>query len=43
MILRKAVFPSLQAGVNVNKFGRVQGIAGAGLWWNSIGLYLTGF
>jgi hypothetical protein len=43
VISHKAVFPSGQVGVNVNKFGRVQGIAGTGLWWNSIGVYLTGF
>jgi hypothetical protein len=38
-----AIFPSVYAGVNVNKFGRVQGLAGAGLWWNKIGFYLAGF
>lgn len=43
VISHKAVFPSGQVGVNVNKFGRVQGLAGAGLWWNRFGLYLTGF
>jgi hypothetical protein len=43
VISRKAVFPSGQVGLNVNKFGRVQGLAGAGLWWNRFGLYLTGF
>jgi hypothetical protein len=43
VVSHKAVFPSGQAGVNINKFGRVQGIAGAGLWWNNIGAYLTGF
>jgi hypothetical protein len=43
IISHKAIFPSGQVGVNVNKFGRVQGIAGAGLWWNRCGLYLTGF
>lgn len=43
VISREAVFPSGQVGVNVNKFGRVQGLAGAGLWWNRLGLYLTGF
>jgi hypothetical protein len=43
VISRQAVFPSGQVGVNVNKFGRVQGVAGAGLWWNNIGTYLTGF
>ncbi len=43
VISRKAVFPSGQIGVNVNKFGRVQGVVGAGLWWNRLGLYFTGF
>lgn len=43
VISRKAVFPSGQVGLNVNRFGRVQGVAGAGLWWNRCGLYLTGF
>jgi len=38
-----AVFPSTYAGVNVNKFGRVQGLAGAAIWWNKIGLSLAGF
>ena len=37
------VFPSTYVGVNVNKFGRVQGLAGAGIWWNGIGLSLAGF
>jgi len=39
----EAVFPSTYVGVTVNKFGRVQGLAGAGIWWNRIGLYLAGF
>gem|GEM_PF-2193534 len=42
-LLNGAIFPSAYFGVNVNKFGRVQGLAGAGLWWNGIGLYLAGF
>ncbi|MGH7491383.1 MAG: hypothetical protein ACREOO_03200 [bacterium] len=40
---RHPVFHSLQAGANVNKFGRVQGLAGGGLWWNGFGLYLSAF
>ncbi len=43
MLGHHPVFHSLQAGVNVNKFGRVQGLAGAGLWWKGVGVYLTGF
>ncbi|MDZ7269907.1 MAG: hypothetical protein ONB48_16780 [candidate division KSB1 bacterium] len=42
-ISRRAVFPSAQVGVNVNKYGRVQGLAGVGLWWNHLGAYLSGF
>jgi len=41
--LNEALFPSTYVGANVNKFGRVQGLAGAGLWWNGISLYLAGF
>jgi len=40
---RRPIFPSLQAGMNLNKFGRVQGIAGGGIWWNGLGVYLTAF
>jgi hypothetical protein len=40
---RRPLFPSLQAGVNVNKFGRVQGLAGAGLWWRGLGIYVSAF
>ncbi len=43
MIGARPLFPSAQIGVNVNKFGRVQGLAGAGTWWNNCGLYLTAF
>lgn len=39
----RPVFPSLQAGMNVNKFGRVQALAGAGLWWRGLGMYATAF
>jgi len=42
-LLHKAVFPSSYAGVVINKYGRVQAIAGAGVWWNYIGLYATGY
>jgi hypothetical protein len=42
-LLDGAVFPSAYLGANVNKFGRVQGLAGAGAWWNGIGLHLAGF
>ncbi len=42
MLNGKAVFPSAYLGVNVNKYGRVQGLAGAGVWWNGIGLHLDG-
>lgn len=38
-----AFYPSLYAGAIANRYGRVQGIAGAGLWWNGIGAYATGF
>lgn len=40
---RKAIFPSTYFGANVNKFGRVQGLAGAGVWWNQLGIYAAGF
>ncbi len=43
MLSHRAIFPASHIGVNVNKFGRVQGIAGVGLWWSGIGAYLTGF
>jgi hypothetical protein len=43
LVRQRPVFHSLQAGVNINKFGRVQGLAGGGLWWNGFGLYLAGF
>jgi hypothetical protein len=42
-IFHRALFPSAHLGVNVNQFGRVQGIAGAGLWRSGLGVYLTGF
>ena len=43
LINRRPLFPSGHLGVNVNKFGRVQGVSGAGLWWNNLGFYLTAF
>jgi hypothetical protein len=42
-LLDEAIFPSAYLGANVNKFGRVQGLAGAGLWWKGVGLYFAGF
>ena len=36
------LFPSGYGGAIVNRFGRVQAIAGAGAWWNSFNLYFTG-
>lgn len=37
------LFPSLQAGVSLNKFGRVQATAGASFWWSGLGFYLAGY
>lgn len=37
-----AWFPSIYAGVIVNRFGRTQLIAGAGTWWRGFGGYVTG-
>lgn len=42
MLAGRAVFPSAYLGANVNKFGRVQGLVGVGVWWNGIGIYLAG-
>lgn len=42
-VLNNVVFPSAYAGVDVNKFGRVQALAGAGIWWKGISLSLSGF
>ena len=36
-------FPSAYVGTVINSWGRVQGLVGAGTWWNRYGLYLTGF
>jgi hypothetical protein len=41
--LDDAIFPSAYLGANVNKYGRVQGLAGAGLWWKGAGLYCAAF
>ena len=38
----RPVHPSTYVGSIVNEYGRVQAIAGAGLWWNRIGVYGTG-
>lgn len=42
-IAGKPVFPSGYVGGITNQFGRVQGITGAGLWWNHLNVYLTLF
>ncbi len=42
-IAGKPVFPSGYVGGIMNQFGRVQGITGAGLWWNHLNVYLTFF
>ena len=42
-LFNKPVFPSSYAGVVVNKYGRVQAIAGAGVWWHYFGFYATGY
>ena len=42
VIRQKAVFPSLYSGLVINKYGRIQAIGGAGVWWNYFGFYVTG-
>ncbi len=42
-LLDYPLFPSAYAGLIVNRFGRVQTVAGAGTWWRGVNLYLTGF
>ncbi len=37
------VYPSAYVGGIVNKYGRVQGIAGVGAWWRGVGVYATGY
>lgn len=37
------VHPSAYIGGIVNRYGRVQSVAGMGLWWNGWGSYVTGF
>ncbi len=39
----RAVYPSAYVGGIVNKYGRVQGIAGVGAWWKGVGVYATGY
>jgi hypothetical protein len=41
-IAGKPIFPSSYFGLIVNKYGRIQQIAGAGFWWNGLGFYATG-
>lgn len=43
LLRRRPVYPSAYVGGIVNRFGRWQGIGGAGAWWNQVGLYLTAF
>lgn len=37
-----ALFPSLSVGAIVNRFGRVQLLAGAGVWWSGFSVFATG-
>lgn len=39
----RSAHPSAYIGSMVNRYGRVQMVAGAGAWWNQIGVYVTGF
>lgn len=39
----RPVYPSVYVGGIVNKYGRVQGIAGVGAWWKGVGVYATGY
>jgi hypothetical protein len=41
--LNNPVFPSMYAGAIVNRYGRTQAIAGAGVWWHGLSTYLTGY
>ncbi len=43
LLNHKSFYPSGYVGGVVNRYGRVQAIAGAGLWWNYVGIYVTGF
>ena len=43
LLAGKSFFPSAYVGSQVNKFGRVQAVSGAGVWWNKIGTYVTVF
>jgi hypothetical protein len=42
MLGPKPIFPSSYLGIMINKYGRVQNLVGAGLWWNGISVYATG-
>ncbi|MEM7348870.1 MAG: hypothetical protein AAF485_31965 [Chloroflexota bacterium] len=37
------LFPSAYTGLIINRFGRVQVIAGAGTFWRKLNIYVTGF
>ena len=37
----RAVHPSGYVGTQINRYGRVQALAGAGAWWNGWGVYAT--
>jgi hypothetical protein len=41
-LARKPIFPSSYVGVMINKYGRVQNLVGAGVWWNGVSVYATG-
>lgn len=41
-MLGNSFFPSAYIGTAVNRYGRVQMLAGSGIWWNGIGTYATG-
>ena len=43
LVKSKSLYPSAYGGTIVNRFGRVQAIGGAGVWWNGIGIYATAF
>ncbi|NUO79308.1 hypothetical protein HUU05_04465 [candidate division KSB1 bacterium] len=43
MLAGAPVFPSGYLGTNVNRYGRVQGLLGAGIWWKGLGLHLAGY
>ncbi len=42
-LLDYPLFPSGYSGVIINRFGRIQAIAGAGTFWRGLNIYITGF